>query len=134
MNEALGQTPEGRMLVLKNTLGSIRSEIGRGVLPIIMKLLPYLQAVANWFLRAAQAVSAFTAALFGKVDTGIGAGAIDAQAESVDELGGAYEDAEKKAKKAQKKLLLASTRSTWSVRSHPKTSLKMGFQKAVLAA
>lgn len=99
MNEELRKTPQGQMLALKNTLGAIKSEIGRGLLPVIQKVLPYLQAVANWFLRAAQAVSAFTAALFGKAEV---PNTMAVQTEGVEGLGDAYKDAGEKAKKAQK--------------------------------
>lgn len=101
MNEELGKTPQGKMLVFKNTLASIQETIGRGLLSVIQAVMPYLQAMANAFLRVAQAAAMFASALFGKVVT---SKATAQQTDDVDALGDAYTDAGKKAKSASSSL------------------------------
>lgn len=61
MNEALGQTPEGRALRLKNMLGSLKEEIGRGIaIPIHTKgvewLLETIPKVREFAIEAFDAV------------------------------------------------------------------------------
>lgn len=91
MNEALAKTPQGQMKQLAMTFADIKAQVGQGIMPILQRVLPYIQAVANSFLRAAQYVSAFTAALFGAQE-------VQKQADAVGALGDAYDEAGKKAK------------------------------------
>lgn len=41
-NKTLAQTPEGRMIKLKNEFGSLKEEIGRGLLPVFEKVMEIL--------------------------------------------------------------------------------------------
>lgn len=41
-NKTLAQTPEGRMIKLKNEFGSLKEEIGRGLLPVFEKVMDVL--------------------------------------------------------------------------------------------
>lgn len=100
MNEALAQTPQGQMQRLLITLGSIKEELGRGIMPVIQAVLPYIQAMADTFLRAAKAAATFMAALFGTKQQIKAATATNIQAGAIEGLGEAAEEAGKKAKGA----------------------------------
>lgn len=118
MNQALAQTPSGRLQQVKFALGDIQEQFGEAVMTIATAFLPLLNAVvaalqkiAAWAGRVAQAI----ANVFGvKTKTvaaaggGIGAAAsgINAAADAGDNLsdamGGAAKSTEKAAKAAQK--------------------------------
>jgi phage-related protein len=98
MNEQLARTPIGMMRQLAFTFGAIKEELGRGIMPVLQRVLPYLQSMAQWLLRVTQYVSAFLQALFG--GSSQGTSAITAQTGAVSDLGDAYEDAGKKAQKS----------------------------------
>ncbi|WMT42852.1 hypothetical protein RE628_11510 [Paenibacillus sp. D2_2] len=100
MNAELGKTPQGQMKQIGYTFDAIKMTIGSGIMPILQKILPYIQAIANAFLRAAQFASAFISAFFGSVNTDNKM--IASQVGSVEDLGSAYDDVGKKAKKAKK--------------------------------
>lgn len=99
MNEALGRTPQGQMARLRHAIGGVKEEIGRGLMPLIQAVLPWINMMVGSVLRAAQAFSSFMHALFG-VKTEVQA--ISQQTASVSDLGDAYDKAGKKAKKARK--------------------------------
>lgn len=99
MNEELGKTPQGQMKQLGYTIDSIKMSIGRGLMSAIQAVLPYLQAMANVILKAAQYFQALMSAIFGtaKMSTAA-AGAASAVADAQIEAGDAAEEAGKKAK------------------------------------
>ncbi|MCY9513319.1 phage tail protein [Paenibacillus apiarius] len=101
MNEALARTPAGQMRQLQFTLGAIKEEIGKGLQPVILAVLPYVQALANAIMRIVQYFSALMSALFGvsKAQEQVGksaAGAANAQ----EGIGDAAEKSGKKASKS----------------------------------
>lgn len=118
MNQALAQTPSGRLQQVKFALGDIQEQFGKAVMTIATAFLPLLNAVvaalqkiAAWAGRVAQAI----ANVFGvKTKTvaaaggGIGAAAsginkaADAGDNLSDAMDGAAGSAEKAAKAAQK--------------------------------
>lgn len=118
MNQALAQTPSGRLQQVKFALGDIQEQFGKAVMTIATAFLPILNAVvaalqriAAWAGRVAQAI----ANVFGvKTKTvaaaggGIGAAAsgindaADAGDNLSDAMGGAAKSTEKAAKAAQK--------------------------------
>lgn len=118
MNQALAQTPSGRLQQVKFALGDIQEGFGKAVMTIATAFLPLLNAVvaalqkiAAWAGRVAQAI----ANVFGvKTKTvaaaggGIGAAAsgindaADAGDSLSDAMGGAAKNTEKAAKAAQK--------------------------------
>ena len=110
MNEALAQTPTGRLKQLSNVLGDIKEEFGRAVTTVLTAFLPALNAVANLLAsianianRAAQAI----ANVFGKkITAGTAAAAVGAgnTAEALSEVSDSAADAGKEAKKASKEL------------------------------
>ena len=118
MNQALAQTPTGRMKQLKNTLSDIKEQFGRAVstiatafLPLLNKVASVLSTIANIATRVAQSI----ANVFGKkletatsaVSAGTGAAAVDAEAmaEALGDVGKESEKAGKKAQKAAKSLM-----------------------------
>lgn len=118
MNQALAQTPSGRLQQVKFALGDIQEQFGKAVMTIATAFLPLLntvaaalQRIAAWAGRVAQAI----ANVFGvKTKTvaaaggGIGAAAsgindaADAGDNLSDAMGGAAKNTEKAAKAAQK--------------------------------
>lgn len=118
MNQALAQTPSGRLQQVKFALGDIQEQFGKAVMTIATAFLPLLntvaaalQKIAAWAGRVAQAI----ANVFGvKTKTvaaaggGIGAAAsginkaADAGDNLSDAMGGAAKNTEKAAKAAQK--------------------------------
>lgn len=118
MNQALAQTPSGRLQQVKFALGDIQEGFGKAVMTIATAFLPLLntvaaalQRIAAWAGRVAQAI----ANVFGvKTKTvaaaggGIGAAAsgindaADAGDNLSDAMGGAAKSTEKAAKAAQK--------------------------------
>lgn len=118
MNQALAQTPSGRLQQVKFALGDIQESFGKAVMTIATAFLPLLNAVAAalqriaaWAGRVAQTI----ANVFGvKTKTvaaaggGIGAAAsgindaADAGDNLSDAMGGAAKNTEKAAKAAQK--------------------------------
>lgn len=118
MNQALAQTPAGRLQQVKFALGDIQEQFGKAVMTIATAFLPLLntvaaalQRIAAWAGRVAQAI----ANVFGvKTKTvaaaggGIGAAAsgindaADAGDNLSDAMGGAAKNTEKAAKAAQK--------------------------------
>lgn len=118
MNQALAQTPAGRLQQVKFALGDIQEAFGKAVMTIATAFLPLLntvvaalQKIAAWAGRVAQAI----ANVFGvKTKTvaaaggGIGAAAsginkaADAGDNLSDAMGGAAKSTEKAAKAAQK--------------------------------
>nr|DAH46637.1 MAG TPA: minor tail protein [Caudoviricetes sp.] len=118
MNQALAQTPSGRLQQVKFALGDIQEQFGKAVMTIATAFLPLLntvaaalQKIAAWAGRVAQAI----ANVFGvktktvaAVGGGIGAAAsginkaADAGNNLSDAMGGAASSTEKAAKAAQK--------------------------------
>lgn len=108
INAELAKTPAGMLKQVQFTFAAIKETIGKGLSPVIATLLPYVQKLANYLLRAAQAFSALMRALFGKSPQKQMAGttqaqtaAIDDQSSAVGGLGKSYKKAGKEAKKAQ---------------------------------
>lgn len=99
MNEALARTPAGQMQQLRFTMGAIKEEIGKGLQPVIMAVLPYVHALANGILRIVQYFSALMSALFGvsKAQEQVGKSAAGA-ASAQEGIGDATEKSGKKAK------------------------------------
>jgi len=67
---ASAQTAAGRFKILKNSLDETKESIGAALLPVLQKVLPYLQAMADWaqrnpkaFLYIAGTISAVAAAI-----------------------------------------------------------------------
>lgn len=115
MNQALAQTPTGRLQQLSNTLGDIKEQFGRAVSTVLTAFLPALNAVAsilagiaNLANRVAQAI----ANVFGKklsfgtaaVAGGAG-GATDALDDMAEAAGGAGDAAKKAAQDAKRSVL-----------------------------
>lgn len=118
MNQALAQTPSGRLQQVKFALGDIQEQFGKAVMTIATAFLPLLNAVvaalqkiAAWAGRVAQAI----ANVFGaKTKTVAAAGggigtaasginkAADAGDNLSDAMGGAAKSTERAAKAAQK--------------------------------
>ena len=112
MNQALANTPTGRLKQLKNTMEDIKAQFGQAVtaiatafLPLLMKVASVLSTIAKIATRVAQSI----ANVFGKklekgaaaVSTGAGTAAVNTQA-MADALGD-VEDKSKKAASAAKK-------------------------------
>jgi uncharacterized membrane protein YjjP (DUF1212 family) len=64
------ETAAGKFKILKNSLGETQEAIGAALLPVLQKVLPYLQAMADWaqrnpkaFMVIAGAISAVAAAI-----------------------------------------------------------------------
>jgi uncharacterized membrane protein YgcG len=64
------ETAAGKFKILKNSLAETQESIGAALLPVLQKVLPYLQAMADWaqrnptaFLIIASAISAVAAAI-----------------------------------------------------------------------
>ena len=64
------ETAAGKFKILKNSLGETQESIGAALLPVLQKVLPYLQAMADWaqrnptaFLVIAGTISAVAAAI-----------------------------------------------------------------------
>jgi hypothetical protein len=67
---ASAQTAAGKFKILKNSLDETKESIGAALLPVLQKVLPYLQAMADWaqrnpkaFLYIAGTISAVAAAI-----------------------------------------------------------------------
>lgn len=112
MNQALANTPTGRLKQLKNTMEDIKAQFGQAVtaiatafLPLLMKVASVLSTIAKIATRVAQSI----ANVFGKkletnaaaVSSGAGTAAVNTQA-MADALGN-VEDKSKKAASAAKK-------------------------------
>jgi hypothetical protein len=95
MNEALRNTPAGQIKALRNTLGDVKEEIGKGITPVVQRLLPWLNAIAARLMQAAQYFSAFMQAFFGKK--------VAQNEQALNSLGGAASAAGKKIEEAGKK-------------------------------
>ena len=118
MNQALAQTPSGRLQQVKFALGDIQEQFGKAVMTIATAFLPLLNAVvaalqriAAWAGRVAQAIANVFGAKTKTVAAaggGIGAAAsginkaADAGDNLSDAMGGAASSTEKAAKAAQK--------------------------------
>nr|DAK80924.1 MAG TPA: hypothetical protein [Caudoviricetes sp.] len=118
MNQALAQTPSGRLQQVKFALGDIQEAFGKAVMTIATAFLPLLNAVvavlqriAAWAGRVAQAIANVFGAKTKTVAAaggGIGAAAggindaADAGDNLSDAMGGAAKNTEKAAKAAQK--------------------------------
>lgn len=110
MNQALAQTPTGRLKQLSNVLGDIKEQFGKAVTTVLTAFLPALNVVAsllasiaNLATRAAQAI----ANVFGKkLSTGTAVAAVGAgdAAEALSEVADSAAAAGKEAKKANKEL------------------------------
>ena len=111
MNEALAQTPTGRLQQLSNTLGDIKEQFGQAVTTVATAFLPLLNRVANVLAgiaaianRVAQAI----ANVFGKkLSTGTGAvaGGAGAASEALDDMAESAGGAGKAAKEAAKSVM-----------------------------
>ena len=112
MNQALANTPTGRLKQLKNTMEDIKAQFGQAVtaiatafLPLLMKVASVLSTIAKIATRVAQSI----ANVFGKkletnaaaISSGAGSAAVNTQA-MADALGD-VEDKSKKAASAAKK-------------------------------
>ena len=118
MNQALAQTPSGRLQQVKFALGDIQEQFGKAVMTIATAFLPLLNAVvaalqkiAAWAGRVAQAIANVFGAKTKTVAAaggGIGAAAsginkaADAGDNLSDAMSGAASNTEKAAKAAQK--------------------------------
>lgn len=117
MNQALAQTPAGRLQQVKFALGDIQEQFGKAVMTIATAFLPLLNAVvaalqriAAWAGRVAQAIANVFGAKTKTVAAGGGIGAAasginkaaDAGDNLSDAMGGAAKSTEKAAKAAQK--------------------------------
>ena len=110
MNQALAQTPTGRLQQLANTLDDIKAQFGKAVTTVLTAFLPALNAVAsllgsiaNLATRAAQAI----ANVFGKkltMGTAVAASGADNAAEALEGVADSAASAGKEAKKARKEL------------------------------
>lgn len=111
MNQALAQTPTGRMMQLSNTLGDIKAQFGQAVttvgtafLPALYRVANLLSAIASLANRVAQAI----ANVFGKkISTGTGAVAAGAgvASEALDDMADSAGGAGKAAKEAAKSVM-----------------------------
>lgn len=114
MNQALAQTPAGRLQQVKFALGDIQEGFGKAVMTIATAFLPLLntvvamlQKVAAWAGRVAQAIAnvfGVKAKTVAAAGGGIGAsvGGIQDAADAGDNLSGAMGGAAKNAEKAAK--------------------------------
>ena len=117
MNEALAQTPAGRMKQLENTMGDIKEQFGEAVTQLEILLLPALKKVASTLQLIAEKAKAVTQALsevFGvknnKSVSTTGTGDVNADlsdstetlADNADETADSYEDMAKAAEDANK--------------------------------
>ena len=110
MNQALAQTPTGRLQQLSNTLGDIKAQFGKAVTTVLTAFLPALNAVASLLAsianianRAAQAI----ANVFGKkltMGTAVAATGAGSAAEALEEVADSAADAGRETKKARKEL------------------------------
>ena len=108
MNEALAQTPSGRLRQVQFALGDIQEQFGRAVMTLATAFLPLLNAVAAILARiaaaanrAAQAIAnVFGAKLQTAADAAVGlgqvAGGAQDAADAVDGVGDAAESTAKK--------------------------------------
>lgn len=103
MNAELAKTPAGMLKQLEFTFAGIKEQIGAGLTPVIMTVLPYIQKLANWLAKLAGYFSAFMQALFGikSAQTQVSA-AVGGAAVAQEEYGDATEGAGNKVKKAAK--------------------------------
>lgn len=117
MNEALAQTPAGRMKQLENTMSDIKEQFGEAVTQLEILLLPALKKVASTLQLIAEKAKAVTQALsevFGvknnKSVSTTGTGDVNADlsdstetlADNADETADSYEDMAKAAEDANK--------------------------------
>lgn len=101
MNEELGKTPQGRMKQLSYTIDAIKMSIGNGLMSAIQAVMPYLNAMANTLLKAAQYFQMLMSAIFGTAQMSTAAaGAAISVADAQTEAGDAAEKAGKKASRA----------------------------------
>ena len=110
MNQALAQTPTGRLQQLSNTLDDIKAQFGKAVTTVLTAFLPALNAVAsvlgsiaNLATRAAQAI----ANVFGKklsMGTAVATTGAGDAAEALNEVADSAANAGKETKKARKEL------------------------------
>ena len=78
MNEALAQTPEGRMKQLSNTLGDIKEQIGNeatklgvALLPSIQTLMPAVQTIIGKLSNGVRNITPILQAVIGKAVAGV---------------------------------------------------------------
>lgn len=119
MNEALAQTPAGRMKQLENTMGDIKERFGEAITQIEVLLLPALKQVANALQiiadkanEVAQALSDVFGTKSNKAVSTTGAGDIDVDtaltdsteelADEAEDTADSYEDMAKAAEDANK--------------------------------
>lgn len=101
MNEELGKTPQGQMKQLSYTIDAIKTSIGAGLMSAIQAVMPYLNAMANTLLKAAQYFQMLMSAIFGTAQMSTAAaGAAISVADAQTEAGDAAEKAGKKAKRS----------------------------------
>ena len=113
MNQALANTPSGRMQQLSNTLGDIKEQFGAAVTSILTAFLPALNALANVLAKVAAfatRVAQVIANVFGGGE-GMGANAAivavgaGAASDSLDEMAESATGAGKAAKEASKSVM-----------------------------
>lgn len=117
MNEALANTPAGRMQQLRNAFGDLKEEIGKSLaitrdafVPMLMKIVQWATAIAVRFQQSAMFIRTFLAALTGRqledsskslAASGVAVGALST---GLEDAAKGYDNVEKSAKKAKKQL------------------------------
>ena len=101
MNMALGSTPQGRIVQLRNNFARLGETIGSLITNLIQPIIGYLNLIITKLIRIISAVNAFVKAFFGISDAiSVGTGAIVSGAESaadaVDGIGDSADAAKKK--------------------------------------
>jgi len=111
MNEALAQTPTGRLQQLSNTLGDIKEQFGAAVTTVATAFLPALNSLANilaTIANLANRVAQAIANVFGKklsAGTGTVASGAGAASEALDDMADSAGGAGKAAKEAAKSVM-----------------------------
>ena len=94
-------TPANAMRILNQQLLLFRRELGNMIIPILMKILPYLQAFVKVITDAARALAAF----FGFELPLIDYSGLEALPPLIDDVGDGFDDATKAAKKLKSLLM-----------------------------
>lgn len=101
MNMALGATPQGRIVQLRNNFAQLGETIGSLVTNIIQPVIGYLNLIITKLIQIVSTVNAFVQAFFGISNTvSVGTGAIvsgaDSASSAVDGIGESADAAKKK--------------------------------------
>lgn len=100
MNEALGNTPTGKITQLKNNFGQLKEVIGEGLVLVFSQFAGALNAVISRLIAVVKIINGFIAAVFG-IETSLGA--VGGAGGGLADLGDAAEDAGDAAAKGAKK-------------------------------